>query len=47
MEKTKLVEARKRRNISQERMADILCMDVFNYNRREKPQKFLCKSGKK
>jgi len=36
MEKTKLIEARKRRNISQERMADILSMDVSNYNRREK-----------
>ncbi|MDO3424823.1 helix-turn-helix transcriptional regulator [Chryseobacterium sp. APV1] len=36
IEKTKLIEARKRRNISQERMADILSMDVSNYNRREK-----------
>lgn len=36
MEKTRLIEARKRRNVSQEKMADILCMDVSNYNRREK-----------
>lgn len=36
MEKTKLIEARKRRNVSQEKMADLLCMDVSNYNRREK-----------
>jgi transcriptional regulator with XRE-family HTH domain len=36
MEKTKLIETRKRKNISQEKMADILCMDVSNYNRREK-----------
>lgn len=36
MQKTKLIETRKRKNISQEKMADILCMDVSNYNRREK-----------
>ncbi|GAA5093775.1 hypothetical protein GCM10023210_24760 [Chryseobacterium ginsengisoli] len=36
MEKTKLIETRKRKNISQEKMADILCIDVSNYNRREK-----------
>ncbi|MCU7614941.1 helix-turn-helix transcriptional regulator [Chryseobacterium sp. GMJ5] len=36
MEKTKLIEVRKRKNMSQEKMADILCMDVSNYNRREK-----------
>lgn len=36
MEKTKLSEVRKRKNISQEKMAEILCIDVSNYNRREK-----------
>lgn len=36
MEKTKLIEVRKRKNMSQEKMADILCIDVSNYNRREK-----------
>lgn len=36
MEKTKLIEVRKRKNITQEKIADILCMDVSNYNRREK-----------
>ena len=36
MEKTKLIEVRKRKNISQEKMANVLCMDVSNYNRREK-----------
>ncbi|KMQ69167.1 hypothetical protein ACM39_03400 [Chryseobacterium sp. FH2] len=36
MQKTKLIDVRKRKNISQEKMADILCIDVSNYNRREK-----------
>lgn len=36
MEKTKLIETRKRKNITQEYMANVLCMDVSNYNRREK-----------
>lgn len=36
MEKTKLIDVRTRKNISQKKMADILCIDVSNYNRREK-----------
>lgn len=36
MEKTKLIETRKRKRITQEKIADVLCMDVSNYNRREK-----------
>lgn len=38
MVKTKLIETRKRKNISQEHMAAKLCMDVSNYSRREKGQ---------
>lgn len=36
MEKTKLIDVRTRKNMSQKKMADILCIDVSNYNRREK-----------
>lgn len=36
MKKIKLSEARKNKNISQEKMASILSMNVSNYNRREK-----------
>ncbi|WP_445711057.1 helix-turn-helix transcriptional regulator [Flavobacterium sp.] len=38
MEKTKLIESRKRKGFSQQQMAEHLCMDVSNYNRREKGQ---------
>lgn len=38
MEKVKLIEARKAKNYSQNKMAEELCMDVSNYNRREKGQ---------
>ena len=38
MQKNKLIETRKRRGYSQEYMADLLCMDVSNYNRRESGQ---------
>jgi len=38
MEKTKLTEARKSKGFSQSQMAEQLCMDVSNYNRREKGQ---------
>ena len=38
MLKNKLVETRKRRGYSQEYMANLLCMDVSNYNRRESGQ---------
>ena len=36
MEKTKLIDVRTKKGVSQEKMADILSMDVSNYNRREK-----------
>lgn len=36
MEKTKLIETRKAKKISQTAVAEKLCMDVSNYNRREK-----------
>ena len=35
MEKTKLSELRKSKGFSQQQVADKLCMDVSNYNRRE------------
>ena len=38
MEKVKLIEARKAKGYSQSQMAEELCMDVSNYNRREKGQ---------
>ena len=38
MEKIKLTEARKRKGFSQSHIAEQLCMDVSNYNRREKGQ---------
>lgn len=38
MEKVKLIEARKSKGYSQSQMAEELCMDVSNYNRREKGQ---------
>ena len=38
MEKTKLLEARKAKGFSQSQLADRLCMDVSNYNRRENGQ---------
>jgi len=36
MEKIKLIEARKRKGLSQSQIAEKLHMDVSNYNRREK-----------
>lgn len=36
MRKQKLIEARKRKNLSQESIANALHIDVSNYNRREK-----------
>jgi len=38
MIKSKLIKARNRRGLSQEYMADLLNMDVSNYNRRESGQ---------
>lgn len=38
MEKVKLIEARKSKGYSQSQIAEQLCMDVSNYNRREKGQ---------
>lgn len=38
MEKIKLIEARKSKGLSQQQLAERLCMDVSNYNRREKGQ---------
>lgn len=38
MEKVKLINKRKESNISQATIAEKLCMDVSNYNRREKGQ---------
>lgn len=38
MEKTKLSDLRKNKGYSQQHIADKLCMDVSNYNRREKGQ---------
>lgn len=35
MQKTKLIEARKTKGYSQVKMAEHLCIDVSNYNRRE------------
>jgi transcriptional regulator with XRE-family HTH domain len=36
MEKSKLIEARNNKGLSQKQIAERLCMDVSNYNRREK-----------
>ncbi|WP_291119079.1 helix-turn-helix transcriptional regulator [Flavobacterium sp. UBA6135] len=36
MEKFKLIEVRKKKGISQQQIAEKLCIDVSNYNRREK-----------
>ena len=36
MEKTKLQEVRTQKGFTQRQIADLLCMDVANYNRREK-----------
>jgi transcriptional regulator with XRE-family HTH domain len=36
MEKLKLIEARKQKKLSQQQMAEKLCLDVSNYNRRER-----------
>ena len=36
MEKQKLVQARKQKGITQKKIAELLCMDVSNYNRKEK-----------
>jgi len=41
MEKTKLIEMRKAKRISQQQMADFLCMDVSNYNRRENGEVYI------
>ena len=38
MEMIKLIEVRKSKGYSQNQMAEELCMDVSNYNRREKGQ---------
>ena len=38
MEKIKLIEVRKSKGYSQNQMAEELCMDVSNYNRRENGQ---------
>ena len=38
MEKYRLIERRKAKGFSQNSMAEKLCMDVSNYNRREKGQ---------
>lgn len=38
MIKTKLIDARKNKNFSQQKLADALCMTVANYNRRENGQ---------
>lgn len=38
MEKIKLIEARRSKGFSQQQVAELLCMDVSNYNRREKGQ---------
>ena len=38
MEKNRLIERRKAKGFSQSMMAEKLCMDVSNYNRREKGQ---------
>jgi transcriptional regulator with XRE-family HTH domain len=38
MEKTKLIERRKAKGFSQNMIAEKLCMDVSNYNRRERGQ---------
>ena len=36
MEKQKLIQARKQRDVTQREMAEVLCMDVSNYNRKKK-----------
>lgn len=36
MEKQKLIQARKQRGVTQREIAEVLCMDVSNYNRKEK-----------
>jgi transcriptional regulator with XRE-family HTH domain len=36
MKKQKLIQARKQRGVTQREIAEILCMDVSNYNRKEK-----------
>lgn len=38
MEKIKLIETRKQKGISQQQIAEHLCIDVSNYSRREKGQ---------
>ena len=38
MEKTKLIQARTKRDFTQQQLAEALCVDVSNYNRREKGQ---------
>lgn len=38
MRKVKLIKARKHKGFSQSQLAEQLCMDVSNYNRREKGQ---------
>lgn len=38
MEKEKLIQARTRKGFTQQQVAEKLCMDVSNYNRREKGQ---------
>ena len=38
MEKNKLIERRKAKSLSQNMIAEKLCMDVSNYNRRERGQ---------
>ena len=36
MKKQKLIQARKQRGVTQQQIADILCMGVSNYSRKEK-----------
>ena len=38
MEKEKLIKARNKKGLTQQQVAEKLCMDVSNYNRREKGQ---------
>ncbi len=38
MEKTKLIQTRTRKGFTQQQLADLICVDVSNYNRREKGQ---------
>lgn len=41
MEKLKLIQARKKKRITQKEVAEFLCMHVSNYNRKEKGKLFI------